>query len=421
MCAFVLTIGDELLYGQRQDTNSHYLAASLHLLGIEVVGLLSVGDSTKAIKQGLAVARHQASCVVITGGLGPTLDDNTRPALAAYLQRPLGKNEEAKALVKAYGLRRGKEYPACLYLLPKGSLALPNPAGLAPGLWVEDKKNIFVCLPGVPAEAKAMFEQVLVPRFRSHTLLGAEIGAREHRWCHTAGVPESVLSKRLASAQQQLDKEGIALAYLPRLGAVSLRLTAPKSCVGALTRAHARLLRQLQPVVYHTDPDASFVRVLIDKLIHLKTSLAVAESCTGGQLAATFVKEKEASRYFLGGIIAYEDKQKVKQLDLPKAWIAKHGVVSAAVAEAMAKGVQKRFNAQLGLATTGWAGPATASQAPQDVGLAYIACAYEDKVYSVQHRFAGDRASNIAHTVAYALVLLWTTLVENINTSAPNE
>ena len=409
MQAYVLTIGDELLYGQRKDTNSTYLAEQLSILGFKVVGLGSVGDKKAHIRESVIYAFTQAACVLVTGGLGPTEDDVTRAALSEVLQCALQPHPEAKAELQAYAKRRGQRdpYPESMWCLPRGSSLLRNPVGLAVGIWYKRKGRVLVALPGVPQEMKAMYEQSLRPKLK--TLVGKAV--IQHLYCQTVGVPESKLSERLRAFEKTLPKT-CKLAYLPRPGQVSLRLSEEKkhsTKVEYLLKAlHKRLQEILTDCLYATE-DKLLEEVLAEQLKAKKLSLSVAESCTGGQLSKTFTLQTSASSYFKGGVIAYQNHLKEKLLGVPQKLIEKEGAVSKSVVEAMAKGVQQRLGADIGLAISGIAGPSGGTP-EKPVGTTWVAIYYKNKVSSNCHYFASNRAGNIHYAVAYALALLWHSL-----------
>lgn len=406
MRAYILTIGDELLYGQRADKNGPYLAAQLSQLGFEVVGLASLGDAQAAIVEGLAQALRQAPCVLLTGGLGPTEDDGTRAALAHFLGRSLVPHPSAAAQIRAYAARRGRDkpYEAALSLLPEGAEALSNPVGLAPGLWYAEQGRLIVALPGVPQEMRAMYEQVLAPQLQAQCTLPV----LRHLYCQTAGLPESALVERLRDFEKDLP-DACKLAYLPRPGEVSLRLSlraaTETEALGTLKEPHQRLQALVQDVLYATD-ERSLVQVLARTLSARGLWLAVAESCTGGQVAQAFTTEAGASAYFLGGIVAYRNRLKEQLLGVSQADLQNHGAVSRPVVEAMARGAQTRLGADIALASSGIAGPEGGTP-DKPVGTVWLACAYKEQIHSQCHHFASDRAGNTRYATAYLLAMLW--------------
>ena len=401
MRVYVLTIGDELLYGQQQDTNSVYLAEQLGIIGCEVVGIGSVGDKISQIQEGIRYALTQATCVLLTGGLGPTKDDNTKVALSEVLDKPLLSHPKAKHEIEKFAKKRGRKepYPESMYCLPESTSPLSNPVGLAVGIWYRSQKIVLAALPGVPEEMRAMYEQSLRPKL---SVLVKKKAIR-HLYCQTVGITESKLAKRLETFEHSLPR-ACRLAYLPQPGQVSLRLSTKEQSI-YLDAQHKHLQSILTDCLYSTE-EKLLEEVLAYQLRAKGLSIAVAESCTVGQIAKRLTLQAGASTYFLGGVIAYQNRLKEKLLGVSPSLLAKKGAVSKEVVEEMAKGVQHYLGADIGLATSGIAGP-TGGTAEKPVGTTWIAIYHKSQVFSVCHQFASDRVGNIRYASAYALALLW--------------
>ena len=326
--------------------------------------------------------------------------------MAEVLQRPLRPHPEAMAELRDYARRRERAapYPKSMCCLPEGTSPLRNPVGLVPGIWYKDKGYVLAALPGVPQEVWAMYEQSLRPKLKE--LIGE--AALCHLYCQTVGVPESELAERLRSFEKKLPKD-CKLAYLPRPAQVSLRLSTRARRVATaerrLKRLHLRLQEMLLDCLYATE-DRTIEEVLAEQLKAKQLYLAVAESFTGGRLAEAFTLRAGASAYFAGGVIAYQNRLKEQLLNVPPRLITEQGAVSRPVVEAMAEGVQQHLGTDIGIATSGIAGPTGATE-ENPLGTTWIAVCYKGKLSSRCHHFASDRVGNIRYAVAYSLAMLW--------------
>ncbi len=409
MTAVLLTIGDEILIGQVVDTNAAWLGQELTLAGITVSRRETVGDDEAAIRAALARAYAEAELVVVTGGLGPTPDDVTRPAVAAYFGVPLGFDPDVLAHVESLFAARGRAMSPrnrALAEVPEGFEVLPNALGTAPGLWgervVDGRAQIVVLLPGVPHEMKAITEAHVLPRLHART-----DGALVHRTLLTVGEGETTLADRLGDLDD-LFRDGLRLAFLPNLGTVRLRLTAraasPDAARALVERGLARLRRDLGDLVFGED-DETLEGAVGAMLVERGLSLAVAESCTGGALAARITSVPGASRYFRGGVVAYANAVKETALGVEGGALRAHGAVSEAVVRQMAEGVRVRLGADLGVATTGIAGPGGGTPA-KPVGTVWLGYADARRTYAVRLQLGTDRAVNVGVTTTAALNLV---------------
>jgi len=385
----VITIGDEIIEGAKVDTNSAYLASSLGRIGIEVSRIASVGDDVEGIVAVLEEASQSYDLVLVTGGLGPTHDDVTRLALARVLGKKLVPDEAILAAIEERFRRRGLKAPADiagLAMVPEGARAIANPAGTAPGLAALHGKAQIYVLPGVPGEVRAIFEGGV-----GEELKGAPgrkfILARAIR---TVGITESDISAKLSAVDRKLKAK---LAYLPEETGVVLSIRAASSseaeALSALDEATSLIAAQLGDRIYSTageDLYAVVGRLLIDR----GKTIAVAESCTGGLVAHLLTEVPGISACFERGVVAYSNQAKIEALGVAPELLAGHGAVSAEVAVAMARGVRETAGCDLGLSTTGIAGPGGGSEA-KPVGLVYMALAHEAGVEAVRHVFPGTR------------------------------
>jgi nicotinamide-nucleotide amidase len=393
--AQLLTIGDEILFGQIVDTNSQWMSVALSNAGIKVIRKTSVGDVESEILAALAEAEKRADIILITGGLGPTNDDLTKPCLAKYFNCELKIHDEALAEVTEFFKSRGRE----LTEVNRQQAALPvccekitNVAGTAPGMWFNRNGKVFVSMPGVPHEMKRMMTDIVVPKLQA-TFTTPTIF---HQLIRTVGIGESFLAEKIADWEKSLPAH-IKLAYLPSLGEVKLRLTAIGENRQSLIDETRDLVERIKPLAgdyifgYDEDP----LEVVIGKrLSEKKLTLAVAESCTGGYLSHLITSVPGSSSYFLGGIIPYDYEIKMRQLGVKPETLEQHGAVSEPTIIEMANLVRAKFNTDIGVATSGIAGPGGATS-EKPVGTVWIA--YSDKYQTVSRKLqlSRDRMINI--------------------------
>jgi nicotinamide-nucleotide amidase len=393
--AEIITIGDEILYGQILDTNTQWISLELDKLGIKTVRKSSVGDQKSEILQILNEAAQRADVVFITGGLGPTKDDLTKKILAEYFGCDLQMHSKALQDVTEFFAKRGRELSDInrdQALMPTKAEFVRNSQGTAPGMWFNEKGVIWVSMPGVPYEMKSIMEQEVLPRLVKHFKTPIIF----HKLIKTVGIGESYLSDLIETWELQLPVH-IKLAYLPSIGIVKLRLTAVGEDLEALKAEVEVELQKVHPLIqsyiygYEKDELAEVVgRLLIDK----KATLAVAESCTGGHLAHQFTQNAGSSAYFIGGILSYANQVKIDQLGVSADILAKNGAVSEECIKAMAVGVQKRLSTTFALATSGIAGPDGGTD-EKPVGTVWIALAHENGVITRKLTLGGNRTQNI--------------------------
>ncbi len=393
--AELLTIGDEILYGQIVDTNSQWMSVELDKLGIKVIRKTTVGDIEQDILTAFAEAENRADIILITGGLGPTSDDLTKPVLAKYFNCGLEINAEALAEVTEFFNSRGRE----LTEINKQQAALPtacekitNAMGTAPGMWFNKGDKVFMSMPGVPHEMKRMMTEHVLPRLNKKF----ELPVIHHKIIRTIGLGESFLAEKIADWEKALPMH-IKLAYLPSLGEVKLRLTAFGNSLSQLQTETNEQAGKLKEIIdqfiygYGEEP----IEVVIGKLLkEKKLTLSVAESCTGGYLSHLITSVPGSSEYFLGSMIPYDYQIKMRQLGVKPETLEKYGAVSEPTIIEMANIVRAKFNTDIGVATSGIAGPGGAT-ADKPVGTVWIA--YSDKNHTVTKKLqlSKDRLINI--------------------------
>lgn len=392
----IVTIGDELLLGETIDINAVWLARELGALGIAVVRRTTVGDSAGAISAAVREALDRTGAVITTGGLGPTSDDRTRPAIAALFGRDLVPDQAIWEGLRVLWRQRGRpgeppESNRVQALVPQGATVLPNRHGTAPGLLLEDEEGRWVAmLPGVPREMRGLTNDELLPRLRSRTADDRRV--IRSITLRTTGIAESQLPDLLGEYAEGFG--AVALAYLPGQEGVDLRLTvrdarpedADRTLQESADRLRARLGRH-----WYADGPTDLADVVIAGCRQAGVRLAVAESCTGGLLAARLTSVPGSSHAFLGGVVAYDNAVKEAQLGVNREIIERHGAVSEEVARAMAAGVRAAMGAGIGVGITGVAGP-DGGTAEKPVGLVWIAVDVLGAVTVHGGRFTGDRA-----------------------------
>ncbi|HIL57967.1 MAG TPA: CinA family nicotinamide mononucleotide deamidase-related protein, partial [Rhodothermales bacterium] len=353
----------------------------------------------------LARACADADLVVLTGGLGPTHDDLTRDAIAAHLGVDLLRHADVEHTLRERYRQRGRDLTETRIRMadvPEGVEPLPNPRGAAPGLWHPGESCVIVAMPGVPYEMKAIWRESVEPRL--HEL---RPGAVVHRTLLTVGKGESDIAADLGDLPALLG-DGVGLAFLPSLGTVRIRLTAKGDDVdearARVDRAAEAVRQRIERLVFG-EGDTSLEAVVGEMLAERGLTVAMGESCTGGALAARLTRVPGASRYVLGGVLAYCNSVKENQLGVPEADLAEHGAVSEPVALAMARGARELTGADIGLATTGVAGP-TGGTPEKPVGTVWIAYASGEGERAVRLQLSTDRGVNIGLTVTATLDLL---------------
>jgi nicotinamide-nucleotide amidase len=389
MRATIITIGDELLGGETVDTNSAYIARRLGELGVGVRSMVSVADRPEEISPVVDRAARESDLVVVTGGLGPTVDDVTKQAIALAAGRELKVDKQLLEHLEERFRDHSGVRPGVLESLaavPEGARTLGNPVGAAAGLALTHKGTTIYVLPGVPHEMEAIFEGSIAAELKGLAL----DRFRKTRLVRTIGLRESVIAERL---QPMMPLGGIALGYLPRTAGVDLRLTASAADeAGAdslLDEAVARIVGPLGQHVFSTEGEPLHT-VVGRMLIERGMTIAIAESCTGGLVGHLLTEVAGISASLERDIVAYSNTAKAESLGVDRALIHEHGAVSAEVAEAMASGVRRLAGADLGVSTTGIAGPDGGTR-EKPVGLVYMGFAWEGGSQVAKNVFRGTR------------------------------
>lgn len=392
MKAEIIAVGSELLTPDRLDTNSLYLTEELNKLGIEVVRKTIVGDSQKELREAFAGAMGRVELVISCGGLGPTADDLTRETVAELLQRKLVRDERIVQAIAARFRSFRREMPEINVrqaMVPEGAEALDNPRGTAPGLWIEQGDRAMALLPGPPREMRGIFESGVAPRLERR-VSGVRLFHRELR---VTGLGESHVEQRIAPIYQRYSEVNTTVLAAPGEVQVHLRMWSDEP-------QHAK--KTLDEIVQGFDialTDRIFSRngqplheVVARELTLNNTTIAVAESCTGGLLAQRLTSIAGSSSYFLGGVVCYSNERKTAWADVAPELIASKGAVSPEVAAALADGIRRRVGSALGVGVTGIAGPGGGSE-EKPVGTVHVALAHNGGVVERGVTLPGDRES----------------------------
>lgn len=416
MLAEIITIGDELLIGQVVDTNSAFIAKELNKIGISVYQITSVQDDKAHILKVFKEAESNVDIIIITGGLGPTKDDITKKTIAEYFNDTLVQDplilENIESIWKQYARQSLLQVNIDQALVPSKATVLMNKLGTAPGMWLEKKNKVFISLPGVPFEMKALVENAVIPKLQSRF----ECPFILHRTLLIYGLGESTLAARIESWEDNLPYF-VKLAYLPDLGRMRLRLSAKGLNKEDIIKEVQDQIDKLLPLIKDEfsgfeDEEGAVEVIIANQLTKLGKTLAIAESCTGGQVSERFTANSGASAYFKGSIVSYATQAKIEVLGISKSVIDSYSVVSTQVAEEMAQHVLQLFETDFAIATTGNAGP-TKGEADAEIGTVVIAIATKTEVYSEKFMFGNHRSKVINKAVNKALEMLLKEIFKN--------
>lgn len=408
--AEIITIGDEILYGQIVDTNSQWISAELDKAGIKVLRKTTIGDTKEEITLALKEAEQRAKIILITGGLGPTNDDLTKPTLTEYFDTKLIMHEEALANLQSIYDKLGKKISPLNRKqaeLPESCEIVPNTMGSASGMWFDRDEITVVSMPGVPHEMKRMMMDYIVPQLQEKY----NTPFIYHKLIKTVGIGESDLAIKIEKWENALP-DYIKLAYLPSLAQVKLRLTAFGGDRKKLKKDVDQQIELLKPLVgkyifgYNKD---ELAQVVGEMLKSSNQNIAVAESCTGGYISHLITSTPGSSAYFRGSITPYQNDIKINMLRVKAETIFEHGAVSEQTVSEMAENVRKLYHTDFGLATSGIAGPSGATP-EKPVGMIWIAVADGKETKTKLLRLWKDREMNIKTTAVALLNLLRRTL-----------
>jgi len=415
----IINIGDELLIGQVINTNASWMSEQMNLAGYPVQRVTVIGDDPSQILKALKEASERSELILITGGLGPTKDDLTKDVLCTYFHTRLIFDPVTFQTIGSFFNARGfkvTEVNRKQAEVPENCTVIPNSNGTAPGMWFEQEtagsgqKHIFMSMPGVPFEMKAMLINEVIPRLNKYFQPVAIL----HRTYLTQGIGESFLSDLLVDWETHLP-ENLHLAYLPPPGIVRLRLTGQSEDAAILQKQMDKEDRKLRPIIQDylfgegDDTLEGIVGVLLKE--SCKT-VSTAESCTGGYIAHLITSVPGSSAYFKGSIIAYSNEIKTKELGVSEKLLQESGAVSEEVVKQMAENIRTRFGSDYSIAISGIAGPDGGST-EKPVGLVWIAIAGPSSVQTNKYIYGDNRERNIRRSAIQALNLLRKTILFN--------
>jgi len=415
----IVTIGTEILLGHLVDTNAPYIARALADVGVDVFAKHSVGDNTERLKQMLDGALDRADGVITTGGLGPTVDDLTKDAVASAVGRGMALHEPSLRAIEERFARLGRamtDNNKRQAILPEGSIVLDNPHGTAPGFVALRGDGKFIaCMPGVPREMKPMLAERLVPWLVDRFALRSAIFTKT---LHTVGIGESELDRRIEDLFRTLDNPKIAmLAHGWRVDIKVMAKTTDRASAEAMIAPVVTELRKRIGAGIFGEDETTLAGAIVAELARRGETIGTAESCTGGAIADAIVSVAGASRAYRGSIVAYANDVKTSLLGVPEETLARVGAVSEETAKAMAAGARARLGVDVAVATTGIAGPEGGTP-EKPVGLVWFGFAFPNgEVMAQSITIPGTRDDVRARATTMALGLLWRHLERNI--SAP--
>lgn len=396
----ILAVGSELLLGQIANTDAQYISQRLSQLGINVYYHTVVGDNRQRMLEALKIASSRADIIITTGGLGPTLDDITKETVAEYLGLPLVLHQPSVDVINEYFKSRNRICTQNNFkqaMFPEKAIVLKNSVGTAPGAIIEENGKIYIILPGPPRELKPMFDNYVIPYLEQKS--GEKIFSRILR---IYGMGESMVEEKVRDLLEK--QQNPTIAPLASFGEVTLRLTVKckrdEDPLPFIKPLEDEIRKRLGDVVYGADED-TLESVVVDLLKKNNSSLATAESCTGGLIANRITNVPGASEVFLEGFITYSNESKVKRLGVSEETLKRYGAVSSETAEEMVRGVLEVSGAQIGIGVTGIAGPGGGTP-DKPVGLVYIGIGSKNDGIKVEkHNFHGNR-EQIKQSVANA-------------------
>lgn len=371
MHAHIITIGDELLIGQVVNTNQTYIAQELNAIGIPVERMGTVGDSVDAIVDALRSAWQASTVCIVTGGLGPTHDDVTKRAACRFFSCTLVPDEQVRARVAEIFAQRNLPWSDAAEeqtMVPATAEIIPNPVGTAPCMYFQEPDRHLFILPGVPYEMREILDRSIIPLL-APLVHGSVI---RHLTLRTTGITESMLARRLGDITELAGRA--SLAFLPSPTGVRLRISAREStpeAVGEVIRKAEKTIRERAGRFIYGTEEEELEDIVGGILARRGMRIAVAESCTGGLIANRITNVSGSSTYFDRGVVTYSDRSKTELLGIPESLLRDHGAVSSPVAEAMALGIRRLAGTDIGLSTTGIAGP-TGGTPEKPVGLLWI-------------------------------------------------
>ncbi|MBA3648670.1 MAG: competence/damage-inducible protein A [Chitinophagales bacterium] len=406
MDATIITIGDELLIGQVIDTNSSWISEALNNIGIWVKRRIAVGDDHNEIISVLDGAKNISDVILITGGLGPTKDDITKEVLCDYFGGKMIFNEAIFVMVKAIFDRLQRpmlESNRRQAEIPDNCIPIKNYNGTAPGMWFESESKIFISMPGVPFEMKAMMRESVIPGLKDRFQLPVIV----HKTIHIIGIGESFLAEKIRDIENNFS-ESVRLAYLPNLTQVRLRITARGKVKSELVEQVDEITKRIEErigiYIWGYDDDA-LEKKIGSLLLQRGHTVCTAESCTGGLIASMIASVPGASAYYTGSIVSYSNEIKRDVLNVADETLLKYGAVSEQAVQEMVQGALQKLKSDYAIAVSGIAGPSGGTE-DRPVGTVWIAVGNKENTIAASFLFPGDRMRNIQRSAISALDML---------------
>lgn len=409
MTCEIISIGNELLIGDTVNTNAGWMGQFLTEHGVEVTRIHTIGDNLTLVKATIRQSLDKADLVITTGGLGPTHDDMTKKAVQDLFEVEMILHEPTLKFIKKMFKKRNIPFSESNYHqaeVPANAEVLFNEQGTAPGMWFEENSSRLAVLPGVPYEMKQLMQNKILPKIEKFT------GGNEKRFSRyilTAGVGESTLSDELIGDIGQFLNDNLTVAYLPSPQGTRIRIsgygTSQQQVTDLMEPVIDHIYSQASEVIVGEGKEYTLSEALGNILRDHKLTLAVAESCTGGLIADTITNIPGSSDYLLGGMVTYSNEAKINLLDVRDEDLKIHGAVSKPVALQMAKGAADKFHADIGLSTTGIAGPGGGSK-EKPVGTIWIGFWSKDQHFALKALFTNHRLINKERSTAVALEMV---------------
>jgi nicotinamide-nucleotide amidase len=405
--AEVITIGDEILFGQITDTNTQYIGEELTKIGIRPTRKSSIGDTEEAILQILKEASSRADVIIMTGGLGPTKDDITKHTIAKFFNVGMVVHEPTLDQLKDFFAKRGREMIEINKRqadVPANCEVLLNKMGTAPGMWIEDKGKIYISMPGVPYEMKHIMETGAIGKLKAYFKAPVIL----HKMIHTIGIGESFLAQMIEHWEDALPPY-MRLAYLPSLSSVKLRITTtgenPEKLQKEVDAQVVTLQKLIEPYIFGYDGNGKIEAVVGQLLLAKGLSISTAESCTGGYISHLITSIPGSSAYYKGSIISYANEVKMSELGVQASTLETHGAVSEEIVKEMAEGARKRLGTDVAISTSGIAGPDGGTE-EKPVGTVWVGYSDKDKTIAKKFTFGTNRENNIKYSAMQALNFL---------------
>lgn len=397
--AHIITIGNELLIGDTVNTNASWIGSKLTEWGFSVQKMISIPDDFTPITQNIWDSLNQADLTIVTGGLGPTHDDITKKAVAQLFESQLVENRHVLKHIQAIFEKRGYVLSKTnreQALVPESCEVLFNKQGTAPGMWFEKEGRYLAVLPGVPYEMKHLMEKQVSQKVDEYFPERDEVITEYFK---TTGIPESTLSDKIGNLEEYT-LNGVGIAYLPNPSGVTIRISANSE--KKLIQLRKKLQDRAGDYIYGKGKDVSLSEVVGELLAEKNLTIATVESCTGGLLANDITDVAGSSRYMTGGVVAYANDIKTQVLGVSQQTLHEHGAVSKMVALQMAKGIAEYMGANIGVSTTGIAGPGGGTK-EKPVGLVWMGFWIDGEHFALQSIFTNDRLVNKERTVMVVL------------------